>query len=394
MQRTMLLMKSSKSWTKTIHSECNDESQRFLGCPPCILIGRKCYVKKQVPCPSSKSSKQISYKHRIFLSLISCVILSLLYSCTPKQKMVWIDWGKVQNAYIVPKAEFNLPMPKIYAPPYRWKVPSLVIQPRSFSGTEARRKSALELMESERVHVARDLEAAYLDRFMTEVEATKNQLLNQLHTEAAQRIEALIEEVSQWIRNEAAEVGEIKLRLALIEGYPNPRPRSPEVLRKSVVEKMWAEEADDLKRRLEALDKSFSTKLQARLEQENSFWGSEITRIEALVKKTRLEAQTAARALAQQRIEETGRLQLPVLLDEAELQKESHSEIHVELQSLSVKPRWRETSVTQPPVDKILKTKLDIWLSVHGYKLANSPGKGEDKTLEFIAWLNQNKVGH
>ncbi|MDZ7262583.1 MAG: PAS domain S-box protein, partial [candidate division KSB1 bacterium] len=48
---------------------------------------------------------------------------------------------------------------------------------------------------------------------------------------------------------------------------------------------------------------------------------SEITRIEALVKKTRLEAQTAARALAQQRIEETGRLQLPVLLDEAELQK-------------------------------------------------------------------------
>ncbi|HWP30721.1 MAG TPA: hypothetical protein VNK96_03205 [Fimbriimonadales bacterium] len=339
-------------------------------------------------------SKWISYKYRILPFSILCIVLLSLYSCTTEQKAVWIDWEKVQHAYTVPKSEFHLPAPEIYAPPVRRRVPSLVIQPRPFSGTEARRKSALELMESERMRIVRDLETAYLDRFMMEVEATKNKLLDQLHTEATQRIEALIEEVSQWIRNEAQEVGEIKLRLALIEGYPKPRPRNPEVLRKSAVERMWAEEAANLKRRLNALDESFSTKLQARLEKENIFWASEITRIEELVKKTRLEAQTAAKALAQQRIEETGRLQLPVLLDEAELQRESHPEIHVELQGLSVKPRWRETPLTPPPIDKILKTKLDIWLSVHGYKLAKSPEDGEDRTLEFIAWLNQNKVGH
>jgi len=256
-----------------------------------------------------------------------------MHGCSTEQKVVWIDWEKASRVCAITKSAFYLPPPEIYAPPTRGRIPSLDIR-RALPGTETRRNKALALMESERMRVARDLEAAYSDRFMMEVEAMKNQLFDQLHVEATKRIQSIIEEISQWIRSEAREVGEIKIRLALIEGYPKPRPRNPEVLRRSTVERRWADEAETLRRKLETLDESFFTKLRARLEEENIFWASEISRIEELMKKTRLEAQNVAKALAQQHIAETGRLQLPVLLDAAELQRVAEPEIRVDLQGL------------------------------------------------------------
>ncbi len=99
-------------------------------------------------------------------------------------------------------------------------------------------------------------------------------------------------------------------------------------------------------------------------------------------------ADAEAAELARQRFAQTAQLTLPRLLSEKSESIGGHGTTTVVIPGASSESETAEEPTPLPVPYDVLQSRLELWLTIRGYKLAAGPGRAPDKTGEFIAWTN------
>ena len=269
-------------------------------------------------------------------------------------------------------------------------VEALEASARGREHTEQRRQTAVALMAAEMEKLRASLEAAYLRELEADVEATARQLTSDQAAEARERANAIVTESLRYIMATAPHRGRLVARLSLIVGFPDPGPRQgPLPEGASGVERELAEHADRLRADIVQMDAGFEGWIKALLEEERALseTGREYlaVRIEEAYRRAAAEA---ARESAE-RMERTGRLELPSLLDTSAGRLAAQPERRVEVPVAEARLHTAQDPQPWTPRKEVVETQLRIWLRIQGYKLAGGPGGAPDKTAEFVAWLSQ-----
>lgn len=258
--------------------------------------------------------------------------------------------------------------------------------------TTLRRSEALALMQKEREQIRQSLEAAYRAEFLLDISEHLSLLKTDLNRQLDEAADAALETISSWIYEHALDRSDNVVRMALIRGYPTQRriANKEDILRRSAYETQLEAEWNHLRDDLTEKDTSFTTKLNDFLSDHlrlgNELRARLLRSIEAEIKR----AEDMAKEKSRERLSNTSRLDIPSLLDA------SAGRLPPLLAKGSTVPEARAefspnqgTSINMNNESEVF-AKLNIWLSLQGYKLARSPKGVTDRTAEFTNWLKNN----
>lgn len=327
---------------------------------------------------------------RLWTQIILSTTLLLTFGCTTPKPVVWVDENVVLQ-YLAARddiAESAIPSEFILKPEGNAILEGKHDYVSVRTTTEERKKDAVFLIEQETKKVQQELQSVYLRRFLAEAEASEKRLIDELSFISRERTAEFIESISDYIKKEALDYGTLKVRLSLLDGGgPIPKRPSPEMLRRSAVERARVEESKEIREKLSALDAGFEEYLAVRMAQFHTASELEFQRMKLLIQDLRDTAHRNAERSVETHIRETGRTDVFTLLEPTE-------EIVFPIESKEIK--WggltfytgidigEEARQKESPN---ISTLLNIWASVKGYKLSASPKGAENKTKEFINWL-------
>ncbi len=327
---------------------------------------------------------------RLWTQITLNAILLLLFGCTTPKPVVWVDENAVLQ-YLTARddiAESAIPSEFISKPEGNAILEGKHDYVSVRTTTEERKKDAVFLIEQETKKIQQELQSVYLRRFLAEAEASEKRLIDELAFTSRERTTEFIESISDYIKREALDYGMLKVRLSLLDGGGAiPKRPSPEMLRRSTVERARVEESKRIREKISALDAKFEEYLAVRIAQFHTASELESQRMKLLMQDLRDTAYRNAERAVETHIRETGRTEVFTLLEPAE-------EIVIPIESKEIK--WggltfytgidtgEETRQKESPN---ISTLLNIWVSVKGYKLSASPKGAENKTKEFINWL-------
>ncbi len=257
---------------------------------------------------------------------------------------------------------------------------------------EQLRESVRELQESIRVRLEKQLRKLYArDAKRYEVE---------LQRQFGDLEESSLTELSETIRAELEKVGEARLpkvaRLAFLEGWPDPNPEnipSPTPLRP--VPQLREDEALRLRRELARIDSEFKARIEnlsiLRLDALAQRRTQVLLAIEA--RKNELDAQATAEA-NKQMADATKDLRLDLARGQViKLRPVAAQTVTIPggkplagVPKVPSSPELSEPQLTR----SLVESDLRIWLGLNGFELKDS---AVDKTAEFIAWRNSQKLG-
>lgn len=269
-------------------------------------------------------------------------------------------------------------------------VEALEASARGREQTEQRRRIAIALMAAEMEKLRASLEAAYFRELEADVEATARQLTSDLAADARERADAVVAESLRYIRATAPRRGRLVARLSLIVGFPDPGPtQRPLPEGASGVERELAESADRLRAGIAQMDAGFEQWINALLEAERVLSETGREDLAARIEEAYRRAATEAAREAAERMERTGRLELPSLLDTSAGRLAAQPERRIEVPVAEARLRPAQELEPWTPRKEVVETQLRIWLRIQGYKLARGPEGAPDKTAEFVSWLSQ-----
>ena len=325
---------------------------------------------------------------------ITLSFLAVLPGCKEAvQEAVWVD---LSAAAQVMRAESEIDWPEVST--RSLAVASSVVSLPGLSSTlvdrsvvRARRAEAREVLQSQLRETQAKLEEAYRVQLQATVRALESDLRAALRESSTEQSERSIEAISEILRSSAEVRGPIIVRLGLLTGWPDDG-RSDFIrfaAQKGPVEEAWDAEAARLRAELEQHDALVTRQVQAVLASFDAMLeaerGSNLQRIEL----ARREADTQAAQMARERFAETAKLTLPQLLEEDSTVLPGLPATTLTIPG-STEAVVRVSAPGQFPIpDDVLKSRLEIWLGVRGYRLASGPGTARDLTGEFIAWINQ-----
>ncbi len=253
-----------------------------------------------------------------------------------------------------------------------------------------RRADARELLAAQLRDTRDKLEAAYQVQLRARARVLAADLRESLRERATEGSEASIAAISSILESSAAVRGPIIVRLGLLVGWPDDG-RSDFVRfasRKGPVEEEWDAEIVRLRSELEEHDLWVSKRIEAVLSQFDQMLAAERASNQQRIQEETARADAEAAELARQRFAQTAQLTLPRLLSEKSELITGQGETTVVIPAApGVSSNVAEPPPLPVPYD-VLRSRLELWLRIRGYKLATGPGRAPDKTGEFIAWTN------
>jgi hypothetical protein len=267
-------------------------------------------------------------------------------------------------------------------------VPSSVVDRQVIS---ARRADALGLLQEQLRDTQTKLEEAYRVQLRAAARTLAADLRESLREKADAASEASIAAIAAILEQSAEVRGPKVVRLALLAGWPDDG-RNDFVrfaAQRGPVEESWDAEANRLRQELEDHDLLVTRRVEAILSQFQGMLDTERATNEARIQEEIRRADEQAARLARDRFSETAKLTLPRLLGTGSDVIAGRGETTLTIPGAkgesvpSARPR------PFPVPYEALRSRLDIWLRIRGYKLAARPDGVTDRTGEFIAWINQ-----
>jgi hypothetical protein len=237
-----------------------------------------------------------------------------------------------------------------------------------------------------------ELVNAYTRELAVEASALVKQRRDALDRRLRDAFDRTMQLVSNLVARSAPDRARLIVRVALISGWPDARKRSDEEVRRSAVLQQWEREAEDLRARIAAHDQEVDQELNTLLAADAAMTSAERSQIAREVRDILDRVEGEAKRLAAERIADTNRAALPDLVGRIEERPAVHPGKRIDIPAASA----RMGSATVPDLAALpedVSAYLDIYIRVHGYKLARTPLGAEDKTSEFIAWLKDHSVG-
>jgi hypothetical protein len=321
-------------------------------------------------------------------------LLLLAAGCrAPQEEYVWVD---LSDAARVMAAEAAIDWPQIAAfsvaiPGTTLTLPGVSASAVDRAVVEARRADAAQLLQEQLRDTQAKLEEAYRVQLRAAARLLAADLRESLRERADAASEASIAAIAAIVENSAEVRGPKVVRLALLAGWPDDG-RSDFVrfaAQRGPVEESWDAEAERLRKELEEHDASVSRQIEAILSQFQALIDTERATNEARVAEEIRRADEQAARLARERFSETARLTLPRLLGATNDVLPGREETVLRLPGAQGETVASSRPLPFPIAYEALRSRLDIWLSIRGYKLASSPDGVSDRTGEFIAWINQ-----
>ncbi|MDQ2986092.1 MAG: hypothetical protein M3R13_05155 [Armatimonadota bacterium] len=325
---------------------------------------------------------------------ITLSLLALGSGCKDAQRQsVWVD---LSAAARVMKAEAAIDWPTLASTSLA--VASTVVSLPGLSSSVIdrtvvanRRADAIELLADQLRDTQTKLEEAYRVQLRASARVLAADLREALRERSTEGSEASISAISSILEASAEVRGPIIVRLGLLVGWPDDG-RSDFVRfasQKGPVEEAWDAEAARLRAELEEHDRWVTRRIEAILSQFDEMIASERTLNEQRIQAEIRRADAMAANMARERFAETARLTLPRLLSGASTVMPGRGATTLSIPgSTGTETRTQEPAAFPIPYE-VLRSRLEIWLEIHGYKLAPGAGSAPDLTGEFIAWINQ-----
>jgi hypothetical protein len=206
----------------------------------------------------------------------------------------------------------------------------------------------------------------------------------------------LMDEAAEVIRQRALERGRMIARLAFLAGFPPGRTRKVPVPWRTALDEEWAKEADQLRRDLLQWDDETYRRIEELVASHHSLQARAREQVEGAVEAIRAAARRSAESRVQEAMTAVAGLRLEDLMADKPLALPAltgGSFVEVPTVNLKISSPEIDPAVADLPVRSRVKRNLEIFLRLHGYKLAK-PGEGKDVTGEFILWLEKRLSGH
>jgi hypothetical protein len=317
--------------------------------------------------------------------------LTGVWGCAPDPELVYVDLAQVEPAS-APEVENRIVFDtENYA--LVSEIPEMEGQSVYIGSAQERAEEALvlfrEAQEQAAVAILERLKKAYLAEaalFETSEEAV-------LDTAYRTWLEEELEAIRTIFVAHAEQVEPLRYRLTRLVGFPDPDPQSARVpLATNERARRNFEAAKALREQIQALVAEFRAEVERRLDAiearraERMAWiesRGEVLRGEAIRK-----AEAEADAVAQTSLAE---LERTALDPEAVLRAVPGAKSSVQSGSARVPPLPDSEGPHETEED--IKTQLDVFLKVHGYRRSTTPSKGRDATKEFLDWRRKYMVG-
>jgi hypothetical protein len=287
-----------------------------------------------------------------------------------------IDWPTLAAAAVsTPTMSFTLP-----------GVPASVID-RTRAAT--RRAEAEAVLRVQLQETQSRLEEAYRVQLRAAARTLAADLRESLRERAGRASEESIAAIAAILESSAAVRAPKVVRLALLVGWPDDgKSDFVRFAARGAVEESWNEEADRLRQELEEHDAFVTARIDTVLSQFQGLVETErATNAQRIVAANR-EAEAQAATMARDRFAETARLTLPKLLGGGRSVLSGRSSTTLTIPGLEGEATRGDSPRPFPIPYDVLRSRLEIWLRIRGYKLAAGPSGGPDRTGEFIAWIN------
>ena len=327
---------------------------------------------------------------------LSAAVVVILAGCEQPETVVWVDLQQVADQLrgtAIADEEIAADARVVATVEKEGVLPEIPPSDRGREQTALRRNEALSLMETERTETLNKLEAAYRLELRAGAIGKANAEEEAFHERARKRIDDAIESISEWIREIAAERGRLAVRytLAISRKARSGMPKS--VSGADAAAKRLRAEVDSLLEQMARLDQELDRRITGLLTEVQTRNEAEKARLAESKQAQIRQADELARQKAEKRLMETGRLELPDLLDAGASSLPGQPERRLSLTPAEASlPTARKLRTLQLSED-VLSARLNIWLRLHGYKLADGRETGRDKTGEFLDWINTQRVG-
>lgn len=257
-----------------------------------------------------------------------------------------------------------------------------------------RAEAVMALLRQQTEQTLASLTEAYERRAMVESAGEIAELRARLRRTLTELDSELMETAEQTVRARAPERGRLLARLAFLAGFPVSRPRRSNVPWSSALDAEWAREVAELKKRIDSWDDETYALLDRMVSQHHE--GREAVRaaVSAQIRELRESAREKASRDVSALLGAGGEASLGGLIADNPSPSRRASEVTADVPPLTVRLSKPEVGDRFVPASDRLDGLLDIFLRVHGYKLAGSRSAGRDATGEFIAWLKTTQNGH
>jgi len=310
----------------------------------------------------------------------------------PEPEYVWVD---LSVAARMVSAESAIDWPDISAdavsvPATTMTLPGVPASVVDRAVVAARRADALALLQEQLRDTQSKLEEAYRVQLRAAARLLAADLRESLRERADSASEASIAAISAILERSAETRGPKVVRLALLAGWPDDGRNNfvRFAARPGPVEESWDAEADRLRAELKEHDDWVTRQIEAILSQFQGMIETERATNEARVQEEIRRADEQAARLARERFAETARMTLPRLLGTGNDVIAGREATVLRMPGAEGEAIKAEPPGPFPPSYEALRSRLDIWLRIRGYKLASGPEDVSDLTGEFIAWIN------
>lgn len=317
-----------------------------------------------------------------------------LWGCEGARPLVYVDLSKVSVPETTPSPA------RISAVPSADRIEGQELTLSAMRGAElalsdtrARLENARRLIVQNQDAARRSLAAALFRAYSREAEVARTESQRKLEADADSIWRAALDEVSEGLKEHAADRFPLATRLAFLLGFPfsnpaeSPRPEGSRRQRRY-------DEAVEAWKKLLAEDREFA-----------AFAAQLMQKVEAKIAEERVQIQiefsTKLNEFAEKAREEADAAVTSNLPD--------FSGTLVERSDLTI-PAEPEKTVSVPPVAppsgsraasgptrlerrEFLEHELSIWLAQNGYRRAASPTFGADRTKEFADWIKTRQAG-
>lgn len=312
--------------------------------------------------------------------------------CASDPSLVYVDLNAVQRMAVEPQAT---PWASSSSEGFESFQSIARLDERSlFIGSaEDRATEALAVYtETQRVAIEAVLERLQAS-YLAEVNREQQRGTEQIGADYEVWLDEAVEDLHDLFLNHVQETAVLRYRLAWRVGLPDPDPesRNPPLNADESAVKAF-NEVRDMRLRLKEMDAEFKMAVKERFDGLAAERTRRAADLAISLEGRRKEAQDAARREAEAVTQEAlAAMERTALDPEAELPGVPGALSAVNSDPVSVEP-WR-AGVRRAESAEDVRAQLEVYLKVHGYRLTDNPGRGRQRTQDFIAWRRNYLAG-
>lgn len=324
---------------------------------------------------------------RVFLLSVLAIGAS---GCSRSPELVYVDLSQVPPPRGMPAP---LPPPKPTASKIDASKFSIPSQPKSqlyFAGNEERLREAEAAIRKNREEAFHEIAKRLQDAAYHDVERIFTEAAKDLEPKAAERIDAVYDQLRDIFLRYAFQVGTATFGLANIVGFPDPDPNSKRVPDPSdTTAYRRFTKAKELRKTMNELSASFRREFEGKLSVASSENAAELTALKIEMAKL-LEEYLAQAQSEAERLTESSMADIHVSSALKNVPLAALPSYHVDVPA-SPNPE-RAPIVKSAQISEPVENELAIFLKVRNYQQARDP-QARNVTEEFIAWRKRFRDG-